>query len=146
MPALRRLSAFLSLLFVVTAAGALTSCRRPAPRTEDITIWQRRGAWTGRGLVQTEPFISTTGLLRLTWEARGASAPNAGTFRLIVHSDVSGRPLLVAVDRHGPGHDVAYVTEDPRTFFLVIESENLDWSVEVDEGLPGRKVVSDPRD
>jgi hypothetical protein len=145
-PALRQPSALLSLLFVVTAAGALTSCRPPAPPPEDITIWQRRGAWTGRGLTQTEPFISTTGFLRLTWEARGASAPNAGTFRLIVHSDVSGRPLLVVVDRHGPGHDVAYVTEDPRTFFLVIESENLDWSVEVAEGLPGQRVVIDRPD
>lgn len=146
MPALRRPSAILSLLFVVTAAGALTSCRPPAPPPEDITIWQRRGAWTGRGLTQTEPFISTTGLLRLTWEARGASAPNAGTFRLILHSDVSGRPLVVVVDRHGPGHDVAYVTEDPRSFFLVIESENQDWSVEVAEGLPGQRVVIDPPD
>jgi hypothetical protein len=145
-PALRRPSALLSLLFVVTAAGALTSCRPPAPSPEDITIWQRRGAWTGRGPTQTEPFISTSGLLRLTWEARGGSAPNAGTFRLIVHSDVSGRPLLVVVDRHGPGHDVAYVTEDPRTFFLVIESENLDWSVEVAEGLPGQRVVIDRPD
>jgi len=145
-PALRRPNALLCLLFAVTAAGAVTSCRPPAQRIEDITIWQRRGAWTGRGLVQTEPFISTTGLLRLTWEARGASGPNAGTFRLIVHSDVSGRPLLVAVDRHGAGHDVAYVTEDPRTFFLVIESESLDWSVEVAEGLPGQRVVSDPKE
>ena len=62
------------------------------------------------------------------------------TFRIIVHSDVSGRPLLVAVDRHGPGNDVTYVTEDPRSFFLVIESESLDWSIAVAEGIPARRT------
>ena len=77
-------------------------------------MWQRRGAWTGHGVTQTEPFISDTGLLRLTWEAHGAAAapPDAGTFRITLHSDVSGRPLAVAVDRHGQGRDVTYVTED----------------------------------
>jgi hypothetical protein len=59
--------------------------------------------------------------------------------RIIVHSDVSGRPLLTAVDRRGAGKDVTYITEDPRTFFLVIESEDLEWSVEVAEGIPARR-------
>jgi len=96
----------------------------------------------GRGLTQTEPFIGDTGFLRLTWEAHGA--PNAGAFKITVHSDVSGRPLLVAVDRRGPGRDVTYVTEDPRAFFLVIESEDLDWSVEVAEGLSGTRTLPRP--
>ena len=96
----------------------------------------------GRGLTQTEPFIGDTGFLRLTWEAHGA--PNAGAFKITVHSDVSGRPLLVAVDRRGPGRDVTYVTEDPRAFFLVIESEDLDWSVEVAEGLSATRTPPRP--
>ena len=72
-------------------------------------MWQNRGAWKGRGSTQTDPFTSGTGLLRLTWDARGAQG--SGTFKIILHSDVSGRPLLVAVDRKGPGHDVTYVTK-----------------------------------
>lgn len=136
------ISAILPLLLVVAAGCVIAACRAQAPPTEDITIWQRRGTWTGRGPTQTEPFISETGLLRLTWEAHGSqgSVPDAGTFLITVHSDVSGRPLLVAVDRHGPGNDVTYVTEDPRSFFLVIESEDLDWSVDVDEGLPATRT------
>lgn len=140
MRALRRPSA-IPLLLVVAAACVFVSCTAHAPQTEDITIWQRRGAWTGRGLTQTEPFISETGFLRLTWEAHGASAPGARTFRITVHSDVSGRPLLVPVDRQGAGKDVTYVNEDPRSFFLVIESEGLDWSVMVDEGIPATRTV-----
>ncbi len=104
-------------------------------------MWQGRGAWQGRGSTQTDPFTSGTGLLRLTWETHGASAADAGTFKIILHSDVSGRPLLVAVDSRGPGHDVTYVTEDPRAFFLVIESADLDWSVAVAEGLPASRAL-----
>jgi hypothetical protein len=97
-----------------------------------VTVWQSRGKWSGRGAQQTDPFISSTGLLRLTWEAKGA-----GPFKIILNSDVSGRPLLVAVDQPAPSHDVTYVTEDPRAFFLVMEGADIDWTVEVAEGLPG---------
>ena len=120
-------------------AGVVAACAAQPPAAEELTVWQPRGKWTGRAGQQTDPFISTTGQLRITWEARSASAANTGTFRIIVHSDVSGRPLLVAVDRRGPGKDVTYVSEDPRAFFLVIESEDLDWSVEVAEGIPAKR-------
>lgn len=104
---------------------------------EDITIWQRRGSWTGHGVMQTEPFIVESGLLRLTWDASGAPT---GTFKIVLHSDVSGRELSVPVERTGPGNDVTYVVEDPRSFFLVIESTDLDYRVEAAEGLPGKKL------
>lgn len=100
-------------------------------------MWQPRGTWSGRGSQQTDPFISSTGLLRLTWGTRGAST---GAFKIVVHSDVSGRPLLTAVDTRGPGQDVTYVTEDPRAFFLVIESDELEWTIAVAEGLPGTRT------
>jgi hypothetical protein len=121
------------------AVGGFSACTTPPPPAEDLTVWQSRGKWTGRAGQQTDPFISTTGLLRITWEAHGASNANTGAFRIILHSDVSGRPLLVAVDRHGPGKDITYVTEDPRGFFFVIESDGFEWSVEVAEGIPARR-------
>jgi len=98
--------------------------------------------------MQTEPFISDTGSLRLRWETSREAAPGTGVFRVTVHSDVSGRSLVVAVDSRGVGRDTAYVTEDPRPFFLAVESANLDWTVEADEAVaatagppatPGRK-------
>jgi hypothetical protein len=119
-------------------AGMLAACSRPPERTgKEVTVWRPLGAWSGRGPLQTDPFISNTGLLRLTWESRSAALPNAGTLRISLHSDVSGRRLAVAVDHHGAGRDIAYINEDPRSFFLVIESDNVEWSVEVAEGIAG---------
>ena len=43
--------------------------------------------------------------------------------------------LVQAVDQRGVGRGTAYVSEDPREFYLVVESSNLDWSVTVEEGI-----------
>ena len=86
--------------------------------------------------------MSTTGLLRVTWEARTPGTPGnpgtlgtPGTFRIALHSDVSGRSLTPVIDQRGPGTGMKYITEDPRSFFLVIESSGLEWSVDVAEGV-----------
>ena len=92
--------------------------------------------------MQTDPFLSDTGSLRLRWETRNETAPGAGMFRVTVHSDVSGRSLVVAIDARGAGGDVAYVSEDPRSFFLAVESANVDWTLAADEGV----AASSPRD
>ena len=99
--------------------------------------------------MQTDPFISDTGSLRLRWETSREAPPGTGTFRVTLHSDVSGRPLLVAVDVSGVRRDTTYVTEDPRSFFLAVESANLDWSVTAEEAVsatgPPEKRASQPR-
>jgi hypothetical protein len=124
-------SVLLTLLLIAACASP------PAPPAQEITIWRKLGAWSGRGLLQADAFISDTGQLRITWEARDAAGSGPpGTLRITLHSAVSGRPLAVAVDQRGSGRDIAYVTEDPRSFYLVIEATNLDWSVEVAEGIP----------
>jgi hypothetical protein len=43
------------------------------------------------------------------------------------------------VEYKGIGHDTTYVSEDPREFFLVIDSSGLDWTVDVEEGVAGLK-------
>jgi hypothetical protein len=112
------------------------ACRAaPAPPAQEVTVWRPLGKWSGSGLLQTDPFIGQTGLLRVTWETRSSSAVATDSFRVSLHSDVSGRLLTHVVEHRGPGRDVAYVTEDPRSFFLVIESSGLDWSVGVAEGV-----------
>ncbi len=133
---------------VIVALGLLAcGCRGQAtPATVVDTIaWKPLGAWSGRGVMQTEAFISDTGSLRITWETRNEAVPGKGVFSVALHSGVSGRPLLEAVDHHGIGHDVTFVTEDPREFFLVIDSTNLDWSVSVDEGFPAKAPLSGGR-
>jgi hypothetical protein len=124
-------------MFALIGIALLTaSCREDRTRARTPTVvWRKLGTWSGHGSMQTDPFISDTGSLRLRWETSREAAPGTGTFRVTLHSDVSGRSLLVAVDVRGVGRDTTYVTEDPRPFFLVVDSANLDWTVEADEAV-----------
>ena len=136
MPA-RRVICCVAALLTVTCGGA------PSRRSEELTIWESRGYWSGRALLQTDPFISTTGLLRVTWDARHTQSTQSGDdarFTIVLHSDVSGRSLAPVVDQRGPGGGVKYVSEDPRSFFLVIDGRGVEWSVEVAEGLPATRT------
>jgi hypothetical protein len=126
-------------LFGAALAHACRGGAAPASETEAVA-WRPLGSWSGRGSMQTEPFLSDTGALRLTWETRNEQVAGAGTFRVTVHSDVSGRSLVVAVEARGVGHDVAYVSEDPRSFFLAVESANIDWTLAAHEGVPATRV------
>jgi hypothetical protein len=79
--------------------------------------------------------------MRVQWQTDHATPDHSGTFRLTVHSAVSGRPLLLAVDHQGAGHDISFLHEAPRTFYGVVESSGLNWSVTVDEWV---ECASDP--
>jgi hypothetical protein len=118
--------------------GLAGGCREtPAPAVRDVVVWRRIGSWNGRGPQQTDAFLSDTGTLRIHWQTSNERPPHTGTFRLILHSGVSGRPLAVVAEHRGNGRDTSYVNEDPREFFVVIESSSLDWSVTVEEGVRG---------
>jgi hypothetical protein len=124
------------VLIIVLPALVCAACTRAStPQAQEIIVWRPLGAWSGRTLLQTDPFLSNTGLLRVTWQARGVPTSDLGTLRISLHSDVSGRRLAIVVDHRGAGGDVAYVNEDPRAFFLVIEATGLEWSVDVAEGV-----------
>src|ERR1700704_2325920 len=126
----------ISVLIGVGLAFVTASCRGDVPRAQTATVvWRKLGSWSGRGSMQTEPFISDTGSLRLRWGTRNEAAPGTGIFRVTVHSDVSGRALVLAVDARGVGRDMTYVSEDPRPFFLAVESANVDWTVAAEEGV-----------
>jgi hypothetical protein len=124
------------ILVLVGFALLITSCGDDGARARTpALVWRKLGSWSGHGSTQTEPFISDTGSLRLRWETRNEAAPGAGTFRVTVHSDVSGRALLLAVDAIGVGGDTTYVSEDPRSFFLAVDSANLDWTLAAEEAV-----------
>jgi len=91
------------------------------------------GSWAGHGNKQTESFVGETGAFRIQWDAKGVSATPPGALKITLYSAVSGRPLSVAVDQRGPGGGTTYLNEDPRTFFFVVDSANLDWSFTADE-------------
>ena len=92
------------------------------------------GAYSGRGNEQTSSFTSDSGGLRIQWETKPVNpASPSGTFRLTIHSAISGRPLLVAVNQKGPGKGIAYAGEDPRVFFAEVDSSDLEWTFTVEE-------------
>ena len=111
----------------------------PLPsKPRDTIIWHKLGEWSGTGNLQTETFTCDSGGLRLRWETRNEMRPGAGRFKMSVHSAVSGRPLQVMVDTHGTGKDVEFFSDDPRIMYVVIEASGLEWTVGVDEAVPGK--------
>jgi len=124
------------LLATILISAACQSAPKPEAKAP-LVGWRPLGSWSGRGDAQSDSFLSDSGQLRLKWETKHERAPGSGRFRLTVHSAISGRPLALAVEHRGEGHDVAYVNEDPRLFHLVIESVDIDWSVSVEEAVSG---------
>ena len=126
---------------IFLSASLFAACgASPKPSTRDVVVWQNLGSWSGRGVLQTSPFESDTGMLRVSWEARNETPSTEGTLRVSLHSAVSGRHLALVVDHRGAGRDTEYVNEDPRGFYLVIESGGVEWAVEVAEGIPARRA------
>ena len=115
------------------AAGCKTEPPRPPPPATSTTRWHELGAWSGRGNRQTESFEVTTGALRVTWETRNESAPGAGRFRVSLHSAISGRSLQTIVDVRGIGGSTVNIEDDPRTSYLEIDADKLEWRVRLEE-------------
>ena len=130
---------FVSFVFAVLLTAG---CDAPSARVESsstapaaTTVWRSLGTWSGRGSRQTESFDVITGALRLRWQTREGSEPGQGRFRVSLHSAISGRPLQVVVDRQGAGADTAYVEDEPRVSYLVIESDQLEWTATLEEAV-----------
>ena len=96
-------------------------------------IWEHAGSWSGRGNLETNSFPAS-GYLRFTWETSNETKPGEGRFKLSLGSSISGRQIQVVVDSKGASHDVAYISEEARTFYVKVESANEDWKFTVDEG------------
>ncbi|MGA2882111.1 MAG: hypothetical protein ABSG13_24430 [Bryobacteraceae bacterium] len=128
---------------LLLVAGATWACHSTARSESHRQIgWRPIVSFSGRGDMQTESFDIESTQWRIKWQTKGAGAPGAGLFRVVVHSAVSGRPIMDAVDQHGEGRGIAYVTEDPRLYHLVIDSSGVDWSISVEEAVVG--VVQQP--
>ena len=121
--------------YLIPLTLLLPACSPPPPKpAQQTVIWQHVGSWSGRGDVETESFPGSSGYFRFTWETSGETQSGEGRFKLILGSSISGRPLETAVDSKGQGHGVAYISEDPRTFYLQVESANENWKFTIDEG------------
>jgi hypothetical protein len=125
------------------AAGFLAvGCGTPPaePVQQEVVVWKKLGEWSGNGNLQTESFIGLTGALRMRWQTKNEAPAGMGTFKLLLQSAISGRVLQEPVDETGTGEGMAYVAEDPRGFYMSVESANLDWSVTVEEAVFGTPV------
>jgi len=128
-------TAVLCLLLTTAAIGACDG-RRVAPANaapREVGSWRAIGSWSGGGDMQTESFTSDTGSLRVRWQTSHEVRPGDGTFRVTLHSAISGRPLAQVVDHRGAGTQTSYVSEDPRVFYVVVDSAGVDWSFTIDE-------------
>jgi hypothetical protein len=124
------------IIAAVLMMGACGSRTKPAVKQRTVA-WRPLGSWTGHGSSQTESFDIATGEVRVRWQTSNEKAPGKGAFRVGLHSAVSGRLLDQAVDYHGVGHDIEYLAEDPHWSYLTIDSENVDWSVQIEEPVVG---------
>lgn len=145
-PKALRIRRILGAAVVLAAAGWVAGAYWPRPRTatapkELVVGWRPILSQSGSGTVQTESFQIDTGQWRIKWSASTAADADAGAaeFRVGVHSAVSGRLMSVAVDAHEAGEGIAYVAEEPRPFFLSIESSGLHWTVQIEEGTWGER-------
>ena len=135
-------------LLLTTAAISAGDGRPVAPvnaATREVVVWRSIGSWSGRGNTQTESFTSDTGSFRVRWQTDHEAAPGDGTFRLTLHSAISGRPLAQAVDHRGVGADTSYVSEDPRVFYVVVDSARVEWRFTIDEGIGARTTAAADR-
>ena len=130
----RRAQNLLVLICVLTSACGPRQATLAHETSNQNIEWRTLGTFAGRGNEQTQSFTSDTGVMRILWEAKPSGpASSLGTLRLTIHSAISGRPLLMALDQKGPGKGTAFVGEDPRVFFAVVDSRDLDWSFTVQE-------------
>lgn len=134
-----RVTVMLKILALTLPLYCLYGCGNPSSATPApaarTVIWQKVGEWSGRGNVQTESFNGDAGALRLVWQAKNETSPGAGRLKLTAHSAISGRPIQVALEHEGVGEGTAYVSDDPRVYFVEVQSENVDWSFTVEEGI-----------
>jgi hypothetical protein len=131
---------FVRALGATVTAGFLGSaCGTPSaePVQQEVVVWKKLGEWSGDGNAQTESFLGLTGALRMHWRTKNEAPTGGGTFKLLLQSAISGRVLQETVDETGTGEGTAYVAEDPRAFYMSVESSNLEWSVTVEEAVFG---------
>jgi len=134
----RSRAVLLAALAALAAGGCRARADQPPKPAAQTVAWHRLGAWSGRGNLQTESFTSDTGALRVRWETTpqpGDGSTATGAFHLTAHSAISGRPLQEVVDHTGLGSGVGYVQQDPHVFYVVVESNHLNWRFTVEEAI-----------
>jgi hypothetical protein len=124
--------------YIIVVVAVMMSACHSQPKLESKAPaigWRPIGVWSGHGNTQTDSFNIESGQFRVKWETKNEAAPGKGMFKVVANSAVSGRPIAPVVEHNGSGRGTGYVTDDPRMFYLLVESSGVDWSVTVEEGV-----------
>ena len=128
----------IGLLAAIAASACGARASQMPQQAERQTVWRQVGSWSGANSLQTESFPSDTGALRVRWETSvpaGAAATASAMFRLTAHSAISGRSLQEVVEQGGAGSGIAYIQQDPHVFYMVVESNRVNWKFTVEEAI-----------
>ena len=125
----RNVAAALAAALLCGACGSHAPEARPAFSTG----WHEVASWKGRGNAQLDMFPIEHYSWRIQWETKNAPGPGQGHLHVEAHSADSGRLLADAINVRGNGHGTANVTVDPHRYFLVVDSNDVDWSLTVEE-------------
>jgi hypothetical protein len=123
-------------LVLVGAAALVVACGSPpAERVPARAVVARPvGTWRGTGNQTIGDVMLASGRFRVRWKTEHERPAGAGTFRLTARSSVSGRPLQQVADHRGEGEGASdFDEEDRRTYDFTIESQNVEWSVTVED-------------
>jgi hypothetical protein len=129
--------ALVILIVGLTAGACRPAVDQPPPVPQPVVAWRAVGSWSGHGNKQTESFTSDSGALRVRWTTTPRSPGGAGAFRVTAHSAISGRLLEQVVDHSGAGSGLGYVNQNPNVVYLMVESDQLDWTLWVEEAFAG---------
>lgn len=132
---------YLSRALLVLLSLGLVGCgpegKLPAlsSGSDEPLPWKAVGSWTGRGNAQLETFPIERQTWRVRWETKNESPAGAGTFYLTANSGDSGRIMAELVDAKGVDGDIAYISDVPHRYYLVVTSSNVEWTVTAEEPL-----------
>ncbi len=126
---------FVNFVVAVVLAAAASACKADPPSHQLEAVTSALGSWQGEGSA-TLGFVSDSGRFRIRWDAKNESPPKSGRLHLTIHSAVSGRPLQDVLDYRGEGSGAVDFSDDPRSYNIMVESANVEWSIAVD-GISG---------
>ena len=126
---------FVNFVVAVVLAAAASACKTDPPSHQLESVTSSLGTWQGKGSA-TLGFVSDSGRFRIRWDAKNENPPKSGRLHLTIHSAVSGRPLQDVLDYRGEGSGAVDFSDDPRSYNIMVESANVEWSIVV-EGISG---------